>query len=203
MKTDRMRLRISPSVAILLVMMAVADRSGTVALTLFAALLHECGHLTAARLLGIPPKSLRIDFLGARIDVSGCMLSYGAEWLLCAAGPLASLLLAACASVFWGICPPAVTFSCASLVLGILNLLPIRSFDGGRMLECALSHFTTPRICSRVMSLTSFLFLFLLWATAVYFLLRAADGLSLLCFSMSLFLRFFEGEGDVFLGKTF
>ncbi len=197
-----MRLRISPGVAILLVFMAAADRSGTVALTLLAALLHECGHLTAARLLGIPPKSLRIDFLGARMDVSGCMLSYGSEWLLCAAGPFTSLLCAAGGALLWSRCPPAVTFSCASLVLGLLNLLPIRSFDGGRMLECALSHFTTPRLTSRVMSLTSFLFLFLLWATAVYFLLRAADGLSLLCFSMSLFLRFFEGEGDIFFGGT-
>ena len=38
----------------------------------------------------------------------------------------------------------------------------------------------------------SFLLLFLLWASAVYFLLRAGDGLSLLFFSMALLLRYFD-----------
>jgi membrane-associated protease RseP (regulator of RpoE activity) len=78
--------------------------------------------------------------------------------------------------------------------LGILNLLPIRSFDGGRMLECTLYALTDARIASTVMHGVSFGFLLLLWLIAVYFLLRAGDGLSLFCFSLALFLRFFEDE---------
>lgn len=190
----RMGLRISPAVAGMLVVMALSDRSGLCALTLFAALLHECGHLLAAGAMGIPLRQLRIDFLGARMEVTGRMLSYGEEWLLCAAGPLTSLFLAALAAPLWSLSPHAQVFSCVSLVLGLLNLLPIRTFDGGRMLESALSACFSARTVRCVLRLSSFLFLFLLWAIAVYALLRAGDGLSLLAFSMSLFLRFFDGE---------
>lgn len=72
----------------------------------------------------------------------------------------------------------------------MLNLLPIRAFDGGRMLACALSARWDPAVADRVLTATSLLFLLLLFAAASYFLLRAGDGLSLWCFSMSLFSRF-------------
>ena len=195
LRRNNKAISISPAVAVVLGWMLLTDRTGIGAITLFAALMHEAGHLLAAHLLKIPPKALRIDLLGARIEVDGYLLSYGEEWLLCAAGPLVSLLGTAVAAPLWGVWEVARVFSCASLVLGLLNLLPIRTFDGGRMLECMLCRFGNERVAARCMTLCSFLFLFLLWATAVYFLLRAGDGLSLLCFSMSLFLRFFDGEG--------
>ena len=190
----RLELRISPPVAVMLAIMILTDRSGICLLTLAAAFLHECGHILAARALHIPLGSVRMDFLGARIDVRGRLLSYGEEWLLAAAGPLCSLLAAALGAGLWHVSDYARIFSCASLILGLLNLLPIRTFDGGRMAECLLLRCTSERIAERVMRTLSFLFLFLLWATAVYFLLRAGDGLSLLCFSMSLLFRFFDGD---------
>ena len=191
---NKMGLQISPAVAAVLVGMVLFDRSGLCFVTLLAAFLHECGHLLAARLLHIPLGQLRLDFLGARMEVVGRLLSYGEEWLLCAAGPAASLLLSAAAAPLWRSSMHAQMFSCASLVLGLLNLLPIRTFDGGRMLEATLHQLFETRTVQCVMRLCSFLFLFLLWASAVYFLLRAGDGLSLLVFSMSLFFRFFDGE---------
>lgn len=193
-KQRRLGLHISPAVAVTILFLLITDRTGVCALTLLAAFFHECGHLLAARLMHIPLRQLRLDFLGARMEVSGRMLSYSEEWLLCAAGPLTSLGSAALAACFWQRLPQAQTFSCASLVLGILNLLPIRTFDGGRMLDATLSHLFGARTALFALRLCSFLFLFLLWSTAVYFLLRAEDGLSLLCFSMSLLFRFFDGE---------
>ena len=194
MRVKNKAISISPAALIVLGFMLLTDRTGISLITLFAAALHEAGHLAAAKCLHIPPRALRMDLLGARIEVEGYLLSYGEEWLLCAAGPLTSLLCAAVAALLWEHLVVARVFSCTSLVLGILNLLPIRTFDGGRMLECTLCRFFGERFSARWMALCSFLFLFLLWATAVYFLLRAGDGLSLLCFSMSLFFRFFEEE---------
>ncbi len=188
------RIRVAPQVAILFLLMILSDRSGLCLVTVGAALLHECGHLVAARLLRIPISGLQMSFLGARLEVSGRMLSYGEEWLLCAAGPFASLFAAAIAAPLWQYTDVARAFSCASLVLGLLNLLPIQSFDGGRMLSCVLARVGGARVAERGGALCSFFFLFLLWAVAVYFLLRVGDGLALFCFSLSLFLRFFEGE---------
>lgn len=188
------RLRIAPSVLILMLFILWNDRTGVSLLTLLAALLHEGGHFLAAWLMRIDMRAMRLNFLGARLEITGRMLSFGEEWLLCAAGPIASLLGAMMAALFWKTSPAAEIFSCASLVLGVLNLLPIRSFDGGRMLECALYVWTDARFATAILRGISFTFLFLLWSVAVYFLLRAGDGLSLFCFSLALFLRFFEDE---------
>ena len=183
---------IQPTALLFLVWMIISDRSGIGAMTLFAALLHEGGHFLASKMMNIPLSGIHIDLLGARLDVCGRMLSYGEEWLLCAAGPLTSLLASAVGALFWKYTGAATFFSCVSFLLGVLNLLPIYSFDGGRMLECFLKRFTTVEITRIVMRGCTFLFLFLLWSSAVYFLLRANDGLSLLCFSMSIFSRFFH-----------
>ena len=149
-----------PAVLMLAVLM-LSDPSGFCALTVLAALLHEGGHLLAAWALRIPIKGLRLSFLGARLDAGGRLLSFGEEWLLSAAGPFASLVLAALAAVFWEAAPALRLFSCASLLLGLLNLLPIKSFDGGRMLECALMCLLPEAYSRRLMRLCSFFFLFL------------------------------------------
>lgn len=191
------KIMIQPITFLFLLWMIVSDRTRIGLFTLAAAVLHECGHLTAAKAMKIPLRNLRMDLLGARLDVSGRVLSYGEEWLLCAAGPATSLLGAAFGALFWHATTYAFLFSAASFLLGLLNLLPIRSFDGGRMLETTLLNFCSVQTVFRVMRGCSFLFLFLIWAIAVYFLLLANDGLSLLCFSMSLFSKFFEGEDFV------
>jgi len=189
---NKLRIRIAPTAVLLLVGLLLTDRSGICLAAIPAALIHECGHLSAAKLLRIPLRELRLDVPGARLDASGRMLSYGEEWLFCAAGPLFSLFTSAMVAPLWGVSTFAQTLSCVSLLLGGLNLLPIRSFDGGRMLQCFLSPVTGERAACAAVTVCSFLSLFLLWATAVYFLLKTGDGLSLFCFSVSLLTRFPE-----------
>lgn len=192
MKKKRIRLEIEPAAAVMLTAMLLTDRTGLALAAVLAAAVHEMGHLAAAKGLRIPVRSLRFHMLGAGLEPGGRPLGYGEEFLLCAAGPMASFLFAILPAPLWVSSAFAAQLSCASLALGLLNLLPIRSFDGGRMLNCALCAKTSPAVADTVLTATSLIFLFLLWATAVYLLLRAGDGLSLWCFSMSLFSRFFS-----------
>lgn len=182
---------IEPAAAVMLLSLLLTDRSHLALAALIAAAVHEAGHLAAAKALAVPVRSLHFHLLGAGLVPGGRLLTYGEEFLLCVAGPLASLFFAALPAPFWSSSPFAVSLSCTSLILGILNLLPIRAFDGGRMLESAVSARFSPAVSDTVLTATSLVFLFLLWSIAVYFLLRAGDGLSLWCFSMSLFSRFF------------
>ena len=193
MKT-RKAFKIQPLALIYLFCMVLCDRSGVAVMSILAAALHEVGHFAAARLLHIPVRAMRLDLLGARIDVNGRILSYGEEWLLCVAGPLASLVFSLVGSFFWSHSKLAVIFSCASLLLGVLNLLPIQTFDGGRMLECALLHFSTPQKASAILKGCTFLFLWLLWVFSVYLMLKIADGITLFFFSLCLLARFLESR---------
>lgn len=185
------RIEMEPAAAVMLVSLLLTDRTHLALAAVIAAAVHEAGHLAAARAMGIPVRAMRFHMLGAGLVPGGRLLTYGEEFLLCIAGPLASLLFAAVPAPLWQRSRFAAALSCASLILGVLNLLPIRAFDGGRMLEAAVSARWSPAVSDTVLTATSLVSLFLLWAIAVYFLLRAGDGLSLWCFSMSLFSRFF------------
>lgn len=187
-------LKIQPLAVIYLLYMVLCDRSGIAVMSILAAALHEAGHFAAARLLKIPVQAMRLDLLGARIDVKGRILSYGEEWLLCMAGPLASLVFSLVGALFWSHSSLAVVFSCASLLLGFLNLLPVQTFDGGRMLACALLYFSSPQKADRILKAFTFFFLWLLWAFSVYLMLRIADGITLFFFSVCLLARFLESR---------
>ena len=193
-RMNRKCLLIQPLAIIYLLWMLFADKSGIAAMSLLAAALHEVGHLVAARFMNIPISAMRFDLLGARIDVKGRILSYGEEWLLCMAGPLSSLTFSLIGSFFWSHTKLAIAFSCASLLLGLLNLLPIQTFDGGRMLECTLLSFTTPQKVGSILRGCTFLFLWLLWAFSAYLMIKIADGISLFFFTLTLLARFFEGR---------
>ena len=141
---------------------------------LFAALLHECGHLLCAAALKIPIRSVKLSILGARISVDLSRLSYGRELLLALCGPLAGIIF-----------------------LSAFNLIPVESLDGGRMLRCAVSALFSPEAADSVMRISTFISLVLLWSLSVYMMLKALSGLTLFFFSSLLFAKFF-----VFTRKT-
>ncbi len=184
------------SLLMLLALLIENRLSQTVSL-LLAALLHECGHLFAARLLHIPLVSLHISILGARLEVGDPLLSYRREWALCAAGPLFSLLFAgiaawvASASRFT---EPLRLLAMISLALGIINLLPVGWLDGGRIFRAMCLLLLPHRIATILIHTVSLVFLLLLWMASVYLLLRVGNSLSLFVFSISLFFRFFLSD---------
>ena len=186
------RLRVDPIAGTVFLGLLLTDRSGLCFALLFAATVHEIGHLLAARVLGVSVSALRIGLLGARIEVRGDLLSYGSEWLLAAAGPFASFACACVTAPFRNVSDFAMRICAISLLLGALNLLPVDTFDGGRMTRCALAKLFGIGVSAAICRALSFGTLFLLWSASVYLLLRAGSGISWLGFSVSLFDRFFE-----------
>ena len=183
--------------AILIFIMIAFEPPGVSLPSLCAAVIHECGHLLAARLLGIELRSLDIGPLGATIRTRGSLISYGKEWLLCVAGPAANLVSASAAYIFCRIGGKIYTDSTAfgflsvSLMLALLNLLPVEGFDGGRMLSCAVGSLAGPRATSVLLEICSVLSVCGLWMLSVYLLLRWGSSLSLFVFSASVFYRIF------------
>ena len=155
-----------------------------------AAAFHECGHLLMAKLLGIELKELRLDLFGAQLSVSTPSIPYTYEFLLCAAGPLFSLLLSllhhfAYASSF------VSELSSASLFLGLLNLIPVRGFDGGRMLHAFVSLVANPFVADLLERFITGMFLIFLWGISVYLMLLSGGGLTLFVFVVGFFCKIF------------
>lgn len=163
-----------------------------------AILVHEAGHVLAARAVGVRFGHLRLTRTGLRlITVAEGFPSYDDELTCALGGPLANALSALLLRVFCLVCPTLSTFVShfvpLSLSLALLNLLPLRGFDGARILYCFLcSHHRrlpslTPDRAGRFLSLLSCLILFGLWLLAVYLLLRRGSALSLYLFCLQLF----------------
>lgn len=170
------------------------DVTGTAVLALgLAALCHEGGHLLAARLCGVSIRAVTLDLFGARIHLEG-LLSYGQEFLIACAGPAVNFLMAAAGLPLWFSGTGSwhgflALFLFASLGLGTVNLLPVGTLDGGRMLFCLLANLWGDEVARRVLAVTTGTVLMFLWLAAVYALLRAGSMLSLFVFSLCLLVR--------------
>lgn len=182
-----MKFRITPG-ALLLIIALFSESRGAMLAVLLAALLHECGHLLAAGLLGIRLRLLELDLAGARLYPARAIPSYRAEGMLAAAGPLASVM----AALLFPFSPPFFTvFRAACLSQALFNLLPIDGFDGGRILFSLLSHFADAERARRVLSVTTYLCLLLLFALSSCLLLRYGESMALAVLSASIFARQF------------
>ena len=152
---------------------------------------------------GVRITGMRLDLFGARLELPG-LLSYRQELLVALGGPAANLLTATVLFRAWTacgcpVCGASPSLSGWALVLGVLlpaslglcavNLLPVASLDGGRILSCLLSLTLGADVARRVLRLLSLFLLTLLWLLSVYALLRAGQFLSLFVFSFSLLVR--------------
>ncbi|MBQ8408373.1 MAG: hypothetical protein IJY39_05855 [Clostridia bacterium] len=190
--------------------MMISDSAAVLTIYLGAALLHELGHLAAARLLGIGIKEIRFDFSGVRICTEEGLTSYRQELLLSLAGPtvsLASAFAVMATNALWGgdlqsllsgagvflsspqdgAGSPWGFFALSSLIQAISNLLPVESFDGGRALYCALASVADERVARAVLRVASALSAFLLWTVALYLMLRISAGLGIYVFASCIF----------------
>lgn len=144
---------------------------------LSAALFHELGHALCAALLQRKITELRIEPFGARISLGGD-ISYCQEFFIALSGPAAGILLFFVARRlgFDGVAD-------CSLFLGLINLLPVATLDGGRAALCAVSYFFGPQTGARVVKIYGKLCALFLWLVSVYLVLRYNGGFGLLVFS--------------------
>ncbi len=109
---------------------------------ILVACIHELSHFVAIKLCRVQTHSVKISLSGAKIRT--CDMSPFQELLSAAAGPCSGiLLLMICRRL-------PIIYTCAYL-LTAFNLLPIKDFDGWRILKCVLqmflSHKTAHSVC--------------------------------------------------------
>ena len=167
----------SPGAPALLAVFVWLSSPEVLGAVLLAALCHELGHYAALRRRGGWVRAVRISALGAEMQVEGRM-SYGGELLAVAAGSGCNLLLWALLSLTgW---PPLTPFAGAHLILGALNLLPVRPMDGGRLLWLLTALCTEPYTADRVAYAVGAVASAALLVLCLYLTLTTGAGLFLL-----------------------
>jgi Zn-dependent protease len=101
------------------------------ALLLASLLVHEAGHMLAASFLRVPVREFGLRLGGAYIR-RACAARRRDEILIAASGPLVNLVIAL-PLIFVPRLGPQLAM--CNLVLGVINLLPLPSSDGLRILR--------------------------------------------------------------------
>jgi Zn-dependent protease len=115
-------------------------------LLLYASVLvHELSHCMVARSFNLPVRRILLYPLGGFSEIEKEAQSPGREFLVAAAGPAVSLVLAAAGYGLTQLVTPGTTTEVlvaqlmwANLFVGLFNLLPGLPLDGGRMLRAGI-----------------------------------------------------------------
>jgi Zn-dependent protease len=156
--------------------------------------------------MGIGIDEVRLGFSGIRLVTDSRLTSYGKEILLAAAGPAINLISLGLCGAFFAQKEIALSeilvatdafletgegdmlgasgfFALSSLMHAAVNLLPVSSFDGGRITSCLLARLFDVRVAERVVEITTLLSSVLLWTAALYLMLKVASGLGIFVFA--------------------
>ena len=159
------------------------------ALFLLAAItLHETGHLFGFLLCGERLPAFRGRGFGFLMTPQGQLLSYKKELAIAAAGPLFNLAACLCLvpALRAGRAQDATfCFFALNFLTAGFNLLPIRGFDGERILSAALLLFFPPRVCEAVIGTISLSLTLLFYFCALFLSFSLGGGIypfALACF---------------------
>jgi Zn-dependent protease len=108
------------------------DKSGYGLMSIAACVIHETGHLLA--IFAERKKLDSITFYGGGIKIRGTE-NLDASVLVLTAGSLMNIAVFAVLYFHFSLISTLQIFAIINLVVGIFNFLPLKHFDGGRLIE--------------------------------------------------------------------
>lgn len=150
---------ISVPFAVILAFLLLMDKTGLMSASLFAVFFHESGHIIAMKVLRCAPKDVKCCSAGILINgVSYCTI--GENAIIAFSGPLANILFTIVFYILGTIFDSVILFAFAAvqLIVGVINLLPIKGLDGGSLLYYLLLNFSKVNaafVCSFVSIFTA------------------------------------------------
>lgn len=167
------RVRCSTLLPLLAYLWCVFAGVKTAFFSLAAVAVHEAGHIIAGYLTRRKISSLTLSPLGADIVYTGTA-SYGSEIFAAFSGPFFSLFSGI---ALYGALPG---FSAVSIAYGLLNLIPVPCFDGGRALRSVLYSLTELSAADKICGAVNIVFLIIMYLFSVFLLFYTSFNASLL-----------------------
>ncbi len=149
---------------------------------LLSIIIHEAGHLTAMCILGFPPERIKLSIFEISISDNGryCRRFFD-NFLIILCGPLFNFicftLLYLLYLLHYDVLFP---FAAVNLSVGLFNMLPVMSLDGGQLLYLILSRRLSEKSAEKVVNIITFIFIFPLAALGFLLLFKSKYNFSLL-----------------------
>lgn len=163
-----------------LAFMIATDRTGLCIPTLFAAFIHETGHLLALWACDCQPKAIRLIPASVQIVRGFSKKRYG-EAAISLCGPLANAVVFLALFINYSITKSEISlqFGLLNLILAVFNMLPVSGLDGGTLLTLAIARFTDINRAEGIVRIITALFSALCFLTGVYLWVSGKANLSL------------------------
>ena len=145
-----------------------------------AVVIHELGHIFAARLVRVPLVSVGQKLTGLSLVFDFSHVGFFAEEFVHSGGAVFGIISAFAAALTNA--RSLYAFTGISLTLAAVNLLPLSSFDGGAILSSILSAFFLPDTVWRITKTVSAVTLVILWTSVLWTELRVGANLGLIVF---------------------
>ncbi len=169
-------------VAVLAVLLVV-DRTGVVLCAFLSSAAHELAHLLAMLLFKGDVISVSFEAFGVRIVKTDTLLLHE-EIITLLAGPLVNIFLFfLCQS---SALPVVSLIAAVNLTIGVFNLLPVGSLDGGRVVSLLCTHFWGAKTGGVVALVVSLVVLVPLFILGIMLLVVTRSNFSLLVVSLFL-----------------
>lgn len=158
---------------------------------LLTIIIHELGHLICIYVFKITPSDILFQAYGIQIKLDSIYsMSYSKELVILLGGSGLNFIVSAI--LFYLHKPQLLFFIISNISIGVFNLLPIHSLDGGRIIYIILTLFTPENIAHKISFCVSLIFI--LGFSILDFLLILCGtfniSLSLLC--IMLILKIFD-----------
>ena len=183
------KLKINILIAVIICAAFVLDSSAYVAMLLACAAAHELGHYAAIRAFGGRIEQISVLASGLDIRADRRLLSYKHDAVIYLAGAAFNLAAAAAAYVYMsraGESEELTVFLLTNTAYAVMNLLPIKTLDGGKALKRVLEAAVGLDKAYKVSECASLAALIALTAAAAYLLVSTRENFSLLLVSAGL-----------------
>lgn len=155
-KLFNIEFQISVPFAVMFAFLLVTDKTGLMSASLLAVVLHEIGHLVWMKKCRTAPKSVKMS-LGGVLMVGSAFCTAKESISIALAGPIVNFLFTV---VFYslGVYFDNVllaAFGVVQFLVGAINLLPVKGFDGGTVLTVLLEKYCNRNV-ALIVKLVSF-----------------------------------------------
>lgn len=149
--------------------------------------LHECGHVFAMLYFGSESIDININLFNIEItDKARLKRPYKQDIAIIAVGPAVNFFTAVLFYLLFLFCQSDVVYAffAISLVLGIFNLLPMESTDGGQLLKIFLTKKLEPSAVNIIMTVVTLVILIPIAVLGFYITLNSRYNYTLLFAAM-------------------
>lgn len=181
----------------LITFMITLNISSNVLITVASSLLHEMGHLLTMSAVGNKPQCVRLEITGINIKrAQSIKISTKNELLIALGGPFvnAIIFIICCFVICFYQSEFSMTVACINLILMIFNLLPVKRLDGGMALYFLLSRRFDTEICSKILTITSIIFITVIYIWGFYVFIANGYNFSVIIIAIFLTLSMFGGN---------